>query len=91
MCRKSSNLNAVHEGRVRSLPALSQVVHHLFALGEHLVPTNRRQPLEQGVPAQLHTPQDIVIISSRKKDCDNWDFLPIYRNFTFCRCKALSS
>jgi hypothetical protein len=48
-----AHLDTVHEGRVRGLPALAQIICHLLALGEHPVLADRRQPLEQGVAAQL--------------------------------------
>jgi len=46
-------LDALHERRVRGLPALAQVVRDLLAAREHAVLAQRREPPEQRVRAQL--------------------------------------
>ena len=51
--RAGACLYSVHQGRLRGLPALPQVVGHLLASGEHARILEGRQPLEEGVPAQL--------------------------------------
>ena len=51
--RAGADLDAVDQGRVRGFPALAQVVGDLLALGEDARIPERRQPLQQGVAAQL--------------------------------------
>ena len=54
-CKAGADLDAVDQGRVGGFPALAQVVGDLLALGEDARVPERRQPLEQGVAAQLQS------------------------------------
>ena len=54
-CEAGADLDAVDQGRIGGFPALAQVVGDLLALGEDARAPERRQPLEQGVAAQLQS------------------------------------